>query len=96
MLFAVVGAFNGPYERTTMQIEVPIEVRGRVFSIWGTTFSSAIQIGAFITGVIISMLGIRYVPYMTGALEMLLGLTIIIFAIKYGGKMNYQKKEKVS
>lgn len=96
MLFAIVGAFNGPYERTTMQIEVPIEVRGRVFSIWGTTFSSAIQVGAFITGVIISILGIRFVPYITGAIETLLGLTVVILAIKYGGKMNYQKKEKAS
>ncbi|PFM64013.1 MFS transporter [Bacillus cereus] len=96
MLFAIFGAFNGPYERTTMQNEVPTQLRGRVFSIWGTTYAVSIQIGAFLTGVIISFFGIRFVPYITGALETFVGFFIILLSIKFGSNITYKSAKKIT
>lgn len=96
ILFAIFGAFNGPYERTTMQNEVPTQLRGRVFSIWGTTYAVSIQIGAFLTGLIISFFGIRFVPYITGALETFVGFFIILLSIKFGSDITYKSAKKIT
>lgn len=91
ILFAIFGAFNGPYERITMQNEVPFSVRGRVFSMWGTTYSLSIQLGAFLTGVIISGLGLVFVPIITGLFALLLGLYIVFSTFKHGAKIEYTR-----
>ncbi|TCP57891.1 putative MFS family arabinose efflux permease [Tumebacillus sp. BK434] len=76
-LYGLVGAFNVPYERLTMQTEVPAEFRGRVFGLWGSLTTLSIQIGAFLTGVIMTELGTTYVPVVIGLLEVAFGLYFV-------------------
>ncbi|MGP4072919.1 MFS transporter [Piscibacillus sp. B03] len=91
ILFGIVGAFNGPYERTTMQHEVPDHMRGRIFATWQTTYSLSIQLGAFLSGVIITVFGLRWVPIITGMMEILLGVFVVVLSIKVGKKIHYHQ-----
>ncbi|HEU4964017.1 MAG TPA: MFS transporter, partial [Bacilli bacterium] len=79
ILFALFSAFTAPYERITMQQEVPTETRGRVFGLWTTVAMSALQVGAFFTGIIISAVGLTYVPLVIGGIQMMFGLLFLLF-----------------
>lgn len=81
-LYAIAASFNIPYERWVMQTAVPGDVRGRVFGMWITTSNVAIQIGAFLTGVILSTLGDHAVPLLTGALRVLAGVVFLALALR--------------
>lgn len=81
VLFAAASAFTAPYERTTMQTEIPEEARGRVFGLWNTISLSALQVGAFLTGAIISLFGLEYVPLLIGSVQVCFGLTFLLVVV---------------
>lgn len=76
--FAFVGGFIVPFERQVMQTHVESNVRGRIFGLWNTCSMVSMQIGAFLTGIIIQYVGLRYVPLIVAVLEIFIGLIFLI------------------
>jgi len=89
IFFAFFCSFVVPFERTTMQKEVPATLRGRVFNLWSVVNMFAIQIGALITGIIIDVFGTTWVPMITGIIMALFG---ILFFFSFNSK-KYRKEQ---
>ncbi len=78
IIFSIGAAILAPFERYIMQTQVPENLQGRVFGLWNTVTLAAIQLGALLTGIIIEGLGIRFVPLISGTLEILTGIIFFI------------------
>jgi predicted MFS family arabinose efflux permease len=87
-IFALSSPFSSNYERYVMQINTPGEFRGRIFGFWGSLYSMSIQIGAFVTGVIINNLSLNMVPMILGGLEMLFAIAFGIYFLTSRQKFN--------
>lgn len=78
MLFAFFATLLAPFERYALQTQVPEHAIGRIFGLWNTSTLASIQMGAFITGLIISFWGLKYVPMITGLLEAIVGAIFLL------------------
>lgn len=77
MLFSIGATMIAPYERFTMQTNVPYELQGRVFSLWGTTTTVAIQLGALLTGIVWEIWGSSYVTLFSALIQ--IGLAALMY-----------------
>lgn len=83
IIFAFVGGFVVPFERHIMQTLVESNLRGRIFGLWNTCSMISMQVGAFLTGIIIHYVGLRFVTLIVAIFEIFIGL---VFLIQFKGK----------
>lgn len=79
-LFAIITSLVSPFESYILQTLTSNSVRGRVYSLLNVINLGTLQIGALFTGIIISSLGIKWVPVLSGVMEVLLGITVVCWA----------------
>ncbi|WP_193064515.1 MFS transporter [Oceanobacillus oncorhynchi] len=93
VFFGISTSLVIPFERTTMHTVVPEEIRGKIFSLWGTLTAVSIQFGALITGIIIDLLGTKFVTPVIGSFQILFGICFmfIFLNIARKEKNNYSK-----